>query len=112
MGKENKARQKGLHFLRVSISAPLRRAALTAFSSFLAAAFRGFFRITTGSQSCVRGPVPAIVDCFCLTSEETLRFITLGLFVCWDYTILSRDGLDLHQHISILRKGTLGPGLN
>lgn len=43
-------------FFRVSISAPERRAALTAFSSFLAAAVGAFFLITTGSQSCVMGP--------------------------------------------------------
>jgi len=44
----------------VSISAPERRAALTAFSSFLAAAVGAFFRTTTGSQSCLIGPIPAI----------------------------------------------------
>lgn len=62
--KENweKKEKRVIHFFRVSISAPIRRAALTFFSSFLAAALRGFFRSTTGSQSCVRGPIPAILD--------------------------------------------------
>ncbi|MFS7896262.1 hypothetical protein Hanom_Chr00s004379g01721661 [Helianthus anomalus] len=40
----------------VSISAPARRAALTAFSSLRAAAVGAFLRITTGSQSCAMWP--------------------------------------------------------
>ncbi|KAF5787230.1 hypothetical protein HanXRQr2_Chr10g0450441 [Helianthus annuus] len=39
-------------FFTVSISAPARRAALTAFSSLRAAAVGAFLRMTTGSQSC------------------------------------------------------------
>lgn len=58
------------HFFTVSMSAPARRAALTAFSSFLAAALGAFLRITTGSQSCEIGPIPAIsflcICCFCV----------------------------------------------
>ena len=46
----------------VSIGPPARRAALTAFSSFFADAFGAFFLTTTGSQSCVKGPTPAISD--------------------------------------------------
>jgi len=46
----------------VSISAPARRAALTALSSFLAAAVGAFLRRTTGSQSCETGP--AMVEWF------------------------------------------------
>lgn len=46
----------------VSIGPPARRAAFTAFSSFFAEAFGAFFLTTTGSQSCVKGPTPAISD--------------------------------------------------
>lgn len=52
---------KNLHFRTVSISAPARRAALTAFSSLRAAAVGAFLRITTGSQSC---DIPDIFSCF------------------------------------------------
>ena len=59
------------HFFRVSISAPERRAALTAFSSFLAAAVGAFLRRTTGSQSWDRGPTP----------DMAMEWICLGFFV-------------------------------
>lgn len=59
---KNRRRKGFIHFLTASISAPARRAALTVFSSFLAAAFGAFFLITTGSQSCVIGPTPDIVS--------------------------------------------------
>ena len=61
--KKNQEQEKGVPFLTVSISAPARRAALTAFSSFLAAALGAFFLITTGSQSCEIGPTPDMAIC-------------------------------------------------
>lgn len=65
-------------FLTVSISAPARRAALTAFSSFLAAAFGAFLRMTTGSQSCEIGPTPAIS----LSPSLSLCFLSLRMDNC------------------------------
>lgn len=55
-----KEREEAQRFFMVSISAPERRAALTALSSFLAAEVGAFLRRTTGSQSCERGPTPDI----------------------------------------------------
>lgn len=57
----------------VSIGPPARRAALTAFSSFFAEAFGAFFLTTTGSQSCVKGPTPAISDGELRLNENNCR---------------------------------------
>lgn len=67
-----KIKKEYKHFLMVSISAPERRAALTAFSSFLAAALGAFFLITTGSQSCEIGPIPDIAFFFFFLSDSLL----------------------------------------
>lgn len=60
--KKEKWKRGNKHFLTDSISAPDRRAALTVFSSRLAAELGALFRITTGSQSCVIGPTPAMIS--------------------------------------------------
>jgi len=66
----------------VSISAPERRAALTAFSSFLAAALGAFLRITTGSQSCEIGPPPDIFFPLLINNNIFLSIYWLGDFIC------------------------------
>ncbi|BAT92369.1 hypothetical protein VIGAN_07107100, partial [Vigna angularis var. angularis] len=58
----------------VSMSAPVRRAALTAFSSLRAAEVGAFLRSTTGSQSCDRGPTPDMVQRFGLVCLKELFF--------------------------------------
>ncbi|KAF2610189.1 hypothetical protein F2Q70_00008751 [Brassica cretica] len=60
--EKEKWKRGNKHFLTDSISAPDRRAALTVFSSRLAAELGALFRITTGSQSCVIGPTPAMIS--------------------------------------------------
>lgn len=82
--KKTKQRLEYEHFLIVSISAPERRAALTAFSSLRAAAVGAFFRITTGSQSCDN---PPLIFFFSLLEKSLSCFSSLCYYASKLYSI-------------------------